>query len=488
MISKKIITNTSLYTITGFIPFVTSFLTVPIYTRYLNPTDYGYMALISVFSTILIPFFGLELNASISRYYFSYEDNKRKVFISTILLSVTLQLIILFFIFYFMGENLFSMVFPNVNIDYGSIIMLSIVAAMFKRVSNIGRVILLAEEKGYFILIRSILSITLTIGLGIYFVAYLKKGIYGAVIGSSISGFIVMILSLFFVRKHLVLTFNLSYLINGLKYSLPLIPHAMGTIIFFYSDKIILEKFVSISAIGFYSIGEKISRVLKKIVTSSNNALLPVFMKESTKDIDKARLMFKKIIPQWFVVISIIYIAIIFFTEEIIKILTPVQYHEAYLVVPILSTGFIFRGFYSFAVNPLFFLKKTKIIPIITITTGILNIILNIVLIPYYGIYAASGTTLFSFILSFIFAYIFSKKYYEIVFDWITILKICLPMFLSVIILPYIYNYDTLVKFLLKFLIFIIAIIYNYIYDFSDLKIVINNYKKNSIKSSNLIG
>ena len=51
-------------------------------------------------------------------------------------------------------------------------------------------------------------------------------------------------------------------------------------------------------------------------------------------------------------------------------------------------------------------------------------------------------------------------------------------MFLSVIILPYIYNYDTLVKFLPKFLIFIIAIIYNYIYDFSDLKIVINNYKK----------
>ena len=119
--------------------------------------------------------------------------------------------------------------------------MLSIIAAMFKRVSNIGRVILLAEEKGYFILIRSILSITLTIGLGIYFVAYLK-----AYMGSYWFinyGFIVMILSLFFVRKHLVLTFNLSYLINGLKYSLPLIPHAMGTIIFFYSDKIILEKF-----------------------------------------------------------------------------------------------------------------------------------------------------------------------------------------------------------------------------------------------------
>ena len=90
-----------------------------------------------------------------------------------------------------------------------------------------------------------------------------------------------------------------------------------------------------------------------------------------------------------------------FFSEE---------YHYIAVLVPIISLGYLFRGLYTFSTMPIFFLKKTKSIAFITIVSGLVNVVLNLILIPYYGVYAAAWTTVLSFLLSFIMAELVSSN------------------------------------------------------------------------------
>src|SRR5690606_2615851 len=77
--------------------------------------------------------------------------------------------------------------------------------------------------------------------------------------------------------------------------------------------------------------------------------------------------------------------------------LTPIEYHEAWKVIPFICFAFVFHGVYYFFIAPLFYDlegRGNRIIPFITISTAILNIALNYFFIPLYGIIGA-GISIF---------------------------------------------------------------------------------------------
>ena len=82
------------------------------------------------------------------------------------------------------------------------------------------------------------------------------------------------------------------------------------------------------------------------------------------------------------------------------------SYHEAFIIIPIVVIGYFFFFLYSLYVGYAFYYKKTLLISIITIVSGLLNIGLNYLLIPKYGYMIAAYTTLITYIVLFLLHYI----------------------------------------------------------------------------------
>ena len=248
----------------------------------------------------------------------------------------------------------------------------------FSQLSQVAQLLLVVQEKGGIILYRSIIATILGVALGIYFVVYLKMAALGSLLAGAVGGFFMLLLNLWLVKDFFILAWRKVYFIQSLKYGLPIVPHAMGGFLFMYSDRVVMEKFLPLSAIGIYSIADRFSMLLKNLVNSINNALSPNFTKIAVDNEDKAVQIWKKLITKWAVLISLVYLALALFLEEVIIILLPAKYHTAYLIVPILLGAYIFRGLYCFASAPLFFRKQTKFIPLITLTAGLFNVVANI--------------------------------------------------------------------------------------------------------------
>ena len=98
--------------------------------------------------------------------------------------------------------------------------------------------------------------------------------------------------------------------------------------------------------------------------------------------------------------------------------MTQPAFYPAYTVVGVLAYGAVFYGLYTISTLGVWLGEKT-----IYSTTGIfisagLNIVLNMLLIPVWGIMGASVATVIAYMAGNILVFYFSEKYYHIGFDY----------------------------------------------------------------------
>lgn len=190
--------------------------------------------------------------------------------------------------------------------------------------------------------------------------------------------------------------YNKVYWKYGLKYSLPLIPEALSIQIMNQSDKIMIQKLIGSDCSGIFSLATTISFIIWILEDSVWNAWIPwlyeKISREETQDIVKpwTTVMHAFGILSWLLVVL---------APEEIMILGGNKYHDAiYLIAPMVS-GTLFRFFsYSYSAIQNYY-KKTQYVAAGTISTMVLNVILNYVCIMHFGYMAAAYTTAASYIV-----------------------------------------------------------------------------------------
>jgi O-antigen/teichoic acid export membrane protein len=157
-------------------------------------------------------------------------------------------------------------------------------------------------------------------------------------------------------------------------------------------------------------------------------------MKSSRDDKSRTVESYRGVISRWSAIVAILFLGLSLFSREIIWLLAPAKYHSAYVYVPVLAGGMLFRSMQGFAVNAIMFEKRTRVIPIITATAGLLNVGLNLVLIPTFGALAAAWTTLVAYGWAFGLALYLSRRCYPMPFDWPRLVRLYGGMLLAFVV------------------------------------------------------
>ena len=399
--------------IASLLPITVSFIMLPIYSRYLTPEDYGVIALVLSLQAFLPLIMTFQIHSSISRFYFDYKDNLNNlnVFITTILVSALILASIVLFIIITYLENILYLILPK-TIGYNDIFLLGIISTYFYIFTTAFITILRVQQKAKLFMKTSLYLFIISLSVNVFEVIILERGSYGILEASLIMSIISCIVYFWLIKEFTVMKFKFSIIIDPIKYSLPLIPHSMSGLIFMYSDRIILEKYVTLSAIGLYMFSDKIATVFKMIVNEFNNAFIPYFNEKSLVSKEEAIKDVQNISLYFIYFISMLIIFVALFSVEMVYWLFDERYFSTWKMIPLLSSAYVFRSLYCFSSSGIFYEKKTGKIALITIFAGIANITLNIYLIPIYGIMIAIYTTIFSFFITFVMSEIMSYKIY----------------------------------------------------------------------------
>lgn len=491
MRSVNVIKNSFFYSLSIILQGMVSFFLLPIYTRFLIPADYAMLALVTSFTGIISSLITLQIHTSIPRFVIKFLKNEEraKIYFTSIFV---LLFIILFFsclsinIF---GGRIIKILFSDRNeISFAPLFLIATWALLPNLLVGAGILLLQALEEGNKFFLVNLMQVMVNIILGLYFVAFLKIGIIGVLYAQLISC-CVGLLSVVWFTKHWfkwdLHKIPLRDIKDSLQYSLPIIPHMLSMYIYMYSDRLILQRFVPLSDIGIYSIASTFAYVLLVIVNATTTAYSPRFLKLAEQNKTEARNETRNFIEIWWLVIMAIFVGYLLLSKYIVMLMTRPSFYPSIPLIPILTTAYIFRGLYCFSANGIFYIEKTKLIPVITISAALINVMLNMIFIPKFGIYAAAWNTVISYFITFVLSFYFSQKYFPLSYPWRNMLKVvslaAILYFAKIIFEKTIPEY-LLLRFLLNIALFLIfvcsaAMILYREYSFKTLKLFLSFFR-----------
>ena len=412
----KTILKSSLFRTAGFyggftiINAIIPFLLLPILTRAMTPTDFGLVAIFSVLMTFFSPFIGLSTHAAIARQYYNKEDVDFRIYLTNcffILLSSTLFFSI--FIFLFADQISVLSAFPKSWIGY------VIITSFCTTIVSIALTLWQVQSKSFYYGIFQVSNTIVNVIFSLWFVIFLGLTWKGRILAQVVTSIIFAIFSLFILRRNkwFKFIFNKKYILNALKFSIPLIPHTLGAIVMSMTDRIFIAKFVGLNAAGLFSVGYTFASIIGFMENSFNLAYAPwLFSKLKTADFSyKKRLV--KFTYFYFIIILLLSILFSLSSPYFLKYYLGKEFQGAREFVFWLCLSFSFSGMYKMVVNYIFYAEKTNLLAWITFTSAAINIPANYFLINHYGAVGSAMATAFVSIFFFFFTWILSNRVYK---------------------------------------------------------------------------
>ncbi len=370
--------------------------------------------MMSVFASIIHLTVSLEITQAVARFLPDMSSLEEKKLISSTALWFTIFTNSLFYLFAFGFSSPLSLLI--LGLEEGSDLFLFgsfgiICTGVSYFLSNQLRWQLQPLHNMISSLVVTLVSVSVTLIL----VVGLKQGVKGVFWGQIAGALAGSTVAFAFSRKSFGFLFSRKKLKEMIAFSLPLVPSSIGVFISLYIDRIAIRNLMTLSDVGIYGVGYRLSSVVSLLMVGVQGALMPLVYHSyknpnTPKDIAK--------IFRFFVFFALVLLlGMTLFSKEVLVILTTPDFYSAQRVIPFLVGASLFGGMYIFAPG-LGIAKKTKKIALLSLVTAILNSILNFLFIPFYGIIGAALATLLSMGTTFLMYLWNSNKYYRVPYEW----------------------------------------------------------------------
>ncbi len=409
-----------IYGIGTILTRVVTFLLLPLYTNVFTTEEYGIVSLAYAFIGFVMIAYRYGMDSALMKYYIDAEGENKKTYFTTIFSIQTLTSLI-FSLFLFLTAGFVAPIF--LGGEYKQLMQLVMIILFLDALWMLPMLLLRADEKPRQYISYSLLNVILTMAFNIYLVVFLKMGITGVLIGNIIaSGALVLATAPIIIKNFSFKTISRSALREVLKFGLPFFPAGIFTVIMELSDRYLLEWLADTSTVGLYSAGNKLGMFGLLLVMGFNMGWTPYFLKKG-KDADAPQ-TFARVSTYFLGIVGCFIVLISLWIDQLVQLrignayFIGEEFWSSIQVVPIILLGYYFFGLYVLQLPGVFMTKKTKWVPFFRGIGAILTILVNILLIPVFGIIGAASAKAIAFFGMSLAILLFNQKHYPIPFLW----------------------------------------------------------------------
>jgi len=372
-----------------------NFALLPVYTRYLSPAEYGVVALAVTCTLVLGLLYPLGLRAAISRtYYESGTAEDRKERIGTLWIAMIAFAAISALVLDRIGGSLASAILPEV--PFHPYLRLAVWTAFLGVLGITPLVLLQAQERPRAYVLLTLWTAVVTTGATVWLVVR-GGGAEGYLTGAMIGAALAAIPYLGLTAGQIRPVFRASVLVPALAFSLPLVPHALAGWALEMSDRAILTRLLPLHDVGVYSLGYQLGAAMGLATAAFNAAWVPFLFGTLKNEGEKSHPKLARLVTYYAAVLIFIGLGWALLVEHAITLIAGPEFRDAYRVTPWVVGGYVCAGLYYVPTNLLFWRRQTRVIPLVTVAAGVINIGLNLWLVPSHGAIAAAWSTLVAY-------------------------------------------------------------------------------------------
>jgi O-antigen/teichoic acid export membrane protein len=409
---RRLATTGAAYTAASVLSKLVAVALLPLYTRYLTPTDYGEAEVLfaAVVAASIVIRLGV-IEALLRFYYKSGEDPARIVAtaFAALFWAATLGALVALPFAGPISEALLGRSEPGLaRIAIGGLWTLT----LFEYLLTLFRL----EERARAYFATTMASVLTTIPVTVALVVVGDEGARGLLLGSYATG-AAFVLGLVALQRHrLSLALDRPLLARLLRFGLPTMPAELSLYSLNFIDRIILVRYAGLAEAGLYSLAVKFAQAVNVLVRGFQLAWPPLAY--SIRDDDEARRAYAVIVT-WFTAICAFFVTGMWLLSRwIVRALAAPEFFGSFKAIGLISTGVTLYALYMVLVVILGRTGRTEFNFPATIAATVANVALNLALVPPLGIVGAALALVASYVVVLALMYVFTQRLFPVPYEW----------------------------------------------------------------------
>lgn len=417
MSGRKTLVETLIYGLGGIFTSIIGYVLLPIYTRVLDLGVYGVNELLASISTIGIYILSMGVASAVIKCYIRdcETDGERAELVSTAILMSGLVAGGILIPLAFFGVPLSRTILGSES--YATALSLTFIWTFLMILNAIPMQVFRTERRPIPYVIISLLQPLLSGGLNILFLVHFKMGVTGIYLGNTIAALVIALIYIPWMLRRFGFRLSSRSARLLLAFGIPLIPASILIWVMNLSNRYFLLGMTDLDQVGLYALGYKIAMIIQVFLVAPFSLVWPPIMYKIASQAD-AKAVYAKTLSFYALLGMLVVAGLVSLSPDLIHIMAGPSYAAAAAVVPLTALAFFLYGANFALMVGIHLTNKMKYYPIGNLIGALLNIGLNILLIPYLGVLGSALGTFIAYIGLTAYTYWLSNRYYPIPYEW----------------------------------------------------------------------
>jgi O-antigen/teichoic acid export membrane protein len=418
---KRLGKHTAVYGLGGLVSRILAVLLLPLYTSYLGPSGFGKIETVVALTTVLVIVLRMGISSAFFRFYFDSKDDAHRTLVVRTSFWFTMTMATAGLV---VGFVLASPIAHWLRLGDDPWLVragfIGLWAQMnYEQLTSLFRV----EERPVSFVLASVANVLITVGATVLLVAVLDKGPTGAVVGNFIGTLCVYVVLLAYRRYQLGLQFSRGLLRQMNHFGLPLVPSALALWAINFIDRIFIAQYKGQAEVGVYSVAVRISSAIVFLMIAFRLAW-PAFA-YSIEDDREAKRTFSYVLTYLVFVCCWVSLALGVLAPWLVDVLAPKHsFHRAADAVALLAFASTAYAAYTVVAIGIGRARQTQLNWVVSGVAAAVNVGLNVILIPPYGMIGAAISTAAAYLVLFLLMVLNSHRVYPVDYQWRRVLTL----------------------------------------------------------------
>lgn len=397
---KEILRHAGIFGAGAILGRLASIVLLPVYTHYLAPTDYGVMAILDLAINLLSIVAGAGIASAATRAHFNGTDDTHhdRVWWTAVLTAMVAAGLIMVPAFV-LRARLSVFLFGSILHDGGYYLAIALPTLWIGSVTYVVDSYFRSLKASSFVVRLGLFRLLLNILLNMTFLVGWKMGVSGILWGNLLSaGIVSLIQGAWFMRARRRILFDWPLARTYWHFGWPLVVFGLFSTVMHEADRYVLRLFVSLEAVGLYSVAYQIGQGVNTLVVSPFAGIWAVIIYEIAKEPD-AKVTFSHVFKNYFFFLSLVLLLASLFARPILYLMAPAEYAPAADIVPVVCLAYLFFSIHEHFKVPAMLAGRTGALLAPVILAAGANVALNFALVPALGAIGAAWASVLTFIV-----------------------------------------------------------------------------------------
>jgi O-antigen/teichoic acid export membrane protein len=413
---KKLIQHSSHYLAGLFGGLAIGFISFPIFTRIFSVADYGMIDFIQKILLVPTALSKAGMQNSVLRFYnekkFASNPESARSYYSTMLFGVGAMAVAITLVFLVAVKLLLR---HFIDGPLATLLCFASALILLRAIESILLSFLRIEERTAAYNAASVLMKAATVGTVCAFLPWLGRSVHTYLSGTMVAELVfVTVLVVWLFRRRLLsaISFDRALFRSAVGFGLPLVFYELAGVILLTADRALVRYYLGAEALGYYSVAYGLSQYVNDLMTVPLGlAILPIYLRLWTSEGRARTTEFLHISLDFYLMAAAgIYMLVTLGSHDALLLLASPKYLGADRLIPYLVGGLLIYTTHVFLCAGLLIQKKTGTMALALICSTALNVVLNCLLLPRFGLQGAAVALLLTHIVTILLLWIASSR------------------------------------------------------------------------------